>query len=118
MAQGVKNLPAMQETQGMQVQLLGWEGPLKEEMATPSNQYSCLENPTERGAWQATINGVAKELDTTEQEHKDVSYKSSHLRKEMALSADTGRYTSLRFISLVRRARTEWISQKILLQFF
>ena len=23
-----------------------------------SLQYSCLENPTERGAWQATINGV------------------------------------------------------------
>ena len=23
-------------------------------------QYSCLENPTERGAWQATIHGVAR----------------------------------------------------------
>ena len=23
-------------------------------------QYSCLENPTERGAWQATVHGVAK----------------------------------------------------------
>ena len=23
-------------------------------------QYSCLENPIERGAWQATVNGVAK----------------------------------------------------------
>ena len=23
-------------------------------------QYSCLENPTDRGAWQATIPGVAK----------------------------------------------------------
>ena len=29
-------------------------------------QYSCLENPTIRGAWQATVHGVA-ELDTTEQ---------------------------------------------------
>ena len=23
-------------------------------------QYSCLENPTDRGAWQATVHGVAK----------------------------------------------------------
>ena len=23
-------------------------------------QYSCLENPTDRGAWQVTVNGVAK----------------------------------------------------------
>ena len=23
-------------------------------------QYSCLENPTERGAWRATVHGVAK----------------------------------------------------------
>ena len=29
-------------------------------------QYSCLENPMNRGAWQATVHGVAKESDTTE----------------------------------------------------
>ena len=28
-------------------------------------QYSCLGNPMDRGAWQATVHGVAKELDTT-----------------------------------------------------
>ena len=39
-AQTVKNLPAMQETQ---VQSLGWEGPLEMGMATHSS--SCLENP-------------------------------------------------------------------------
>ena len=27
-------------------------------------QYSCLENPMGRGAWQATVPGVAKESDT------------------------------------------------------
>ena len=27
--------------------------------------YSCLENPRDRGAWQATIHGVAKESDMT-----------------------------------------------------
>ena len=30
-------------------------------------QYSCLGNPMDRGAWQATVHGVAKESDTTEQ---------------------------------------------------
>ena len=34
MAQQVKNLPAMQETQEMQVQSLGQEDPLEEEAAT------------------------------------------------------------------------------------
>ena len=29
-------------------------------------QYSCLGNPTDRGAWWATVHGVTEELDTTE----------------------------------------------------
>ena len=37
---------------------LGWES--NWEMAL---QYSCLENPMDRGAWRATVHGVA-ELDT------------------------------------------------------
>ena len=28
-------------------------------------QYSCLEKSMDRGAWQATVHGVMKELDTT-----------------------------------------------------
>ena len=54
-AQTVKNLLAMQETR---VQSLGQEDPLEKEMATP--QYSCLENPKDRGDWWTTIHGVAK----------------------------------------------------------
>ena len=46
MTQMVKNLPVMQETW---VQSLGWEHPL---------QYSGLENSMDRGAWQATVNGI------------------------------------------------------------
>ena len=30
-------------------------------------QYSCLENPMDRGAWQARAHGGSKELGTTEQ---------------------------------------------------
>ena len=29
-------------------------------------QYSCLENPMDRGAWQAIVHSVTKESDTTE----------------------------------------------------
>ena len=29
-------------------------------------QYSCLGNPMDRGAWQATVHGITKESDTIE----------------------------------------------------
>ena len=45
--------------QEMQVQSLDWEDPLEKEIATQL-QYSCLENPMDRGAWRATVRGVAK----------------------------------------------------------
>ena len=53
----VKNLPAMQETW---VSSLGWEDPLEKGTAGYPLQYSGLENPMDRGAWQATVHGVAK----------------------------------------------------------
>ena len=63
MAQQVKNLLAMQESQEMWVQSLGQEDPLEKEMAS---QYSCLKIPTDRGAWRAPIQWVSKESDMTE----------------------------------------------------
>ena len=42
----VKNLPVMKETP-------------KEGNGYPA-QYSCLENPMDRGAWWATVHGVTK----------------------------------------------------------
>ena len=30
-------------------------------------QYTCLRNPMDGGPWQATVHGVAKELDMTQQ---------------------------------------------------
>ena len=36
-------------------------------------QSSCLRNPTDRGAWWATVHGVTKELDMTERLYSDNS---------------------------------------------
>ena len=60
----VKNLPAKKE---MWVQSLGWEEPLEKEMATHSLQYSCLRNLMDRGARWATVHGVTKQSDITQQ---------------------------------------------------
>ena len=55
-AQRIKCLPAMQETW---VQSLGWKESPGEGNGNPL-QYSCLETPIDRGAWQATVHRVAK----------------------------------------------------------
>ena len=49
----------MQETQETQIRSLGQEDPLEEEMATYSS-ISFLKNAMDRGAWQATVQRVAK----------------------------------------------------------
>ena len=57
----VKNMPAH----------AGDAGSMPESERSPGEgngsplQYSCLENPMDRGAWQAAVHGVAKEFDTT-----------------------------------------------------
>ena len=55
-AQTIKCLPTMRETW---VQSPGLGRSSGEGNGTPL-QYSCLENPMDRGAWQATVHGVAK----------------------------------------------------------
>ena len=65
-AQTVKNLPAMQETQ---VRSLGWEDPLVKGMAPHSSVFA-WRIPMDGGAWWAAVHAVAKwgcnESDTTE----------------------------------------------------
>ena len=57
----VKNSPANEEDAGLITGL----GRYPEDGNGNSLQYSCLENPMDRGAWQPQVHGVAKELDTT-----------------------------------------------------
>ena len=61
-AQSVKNLPAMKETICSAGDLASFPGLGRspgEENGHPL-QYSCLENPMDRGDWQATVHGVAR----------------------------------------------------------
>jgi len=53
----VKNLPVIQD--GTLVPYLGWEEPPGEGNGNLL-QYSYLENSKDRGAWWATVHGVAK----------------------------------------------------------
>ena len=55
-AQTAKNPLTMRETW---VQSLGWEDPIEEGMTTHSN-FLAWRIPMDRGAWQATVQGVAK----------------------------------------------------------
>ena len=58
----VKNLPANAGDMGL---IPGSRISPEEENGNPL-QYSCLENPVDRGAWWVTVHGVAKESDMTE----------------------------------------------------
>ena len=60
LAQMIKNPPAMRETW-----VRSWVGKIHGRGDGNSLQCSCLENPMDRGPWQATVHGIA-ELDTTE----------------------------------------------------
>ena len=63
--QTVKKLPAMQETQ---VLPLVWKDPLEKGMTTHSRiplenstqEFFCLENSMNRGAWRDVVHGVTK----------------------------------------------------------
>ena len=59
----VKNLPAHERDMGRSISGLGRSS--RESSGYPL-QYSCLENPMDRGAWQDTVHVGCKELDMTE----------------------------------------------------
>ena len=57
-AQMVKNLPAMP----VDLDSFSVSGRFPEERNGSPLQYSCLENPMDNRAWQATVHGVTKSL--------------------------------------------------------
>ena len=56
----VKNLPVTAGETGA----IPWSGRSPGEGNGNQLQYSCLGNSMDRGAWQATVHGIAKELNT------------------------------------------------------
>ena len=77
MAQVVKNPPANAGGAG----LIPGSGRSPGEGNCNPLQYSCLENPMDKGAWQATVHGVAKELDGTERLKQHIRAKEIKLKK-------------------------------------
>ena len=57
----------------------GSGGPLQEGMATHPLQYSCLEDPMERGAWWATVHGVTKTQTRLSKQYKGIRAKGQTL---------------------------------------
>ena len=72
----VKNLPT---DAGDTVSIPG-SGPSPGEQNGNPLQYSCQNNPIDRGAWQAPVLGVT-ELDTTEHAHITYNTRSMHSSK-------------------------------------
>ena len=62
----VKNTPANAEDVGL---ISGWGRSPGEGNGNPL-LYSCLGNPMDRGAWWATVRGVAKESGMTKQQQR------------------------------------------------
>ena len=77
----------MQETR---VQSLGWEDSPGEGNGNPL-QYSCLENPMERGAWWVTVHGVAKSHTHTHTQRKQntLGFRELHINL-LDLSTNAG----------------------------
>ena len=71
----VKNWPAMQQTQ---IRSLRWEDSPGEGNGNQP-QHSCLENPVNRGAWWATVHGVAKSRTRLSDQHFTFSLPVGHL---------------------------------------
>ena len=78
----------------MQVQYLDWEDLPGGGHGNPV-QYSCLENPMDRGAWRATAHRVV-ELNTTEVTNSNSSrthHRSRELVSFSGLREETSQYT-------------------------
>ena len=66
-----------------------------------SLQYSCLENPMDRGAWWTTVHRVVKGSDTTEQLINNNSERRSHMPQGAAkkiLKKDTAKHSDYKAV--------------------
>ena len=75
-------------------------------------QYSCLENPMDRGAWRATVHGVAKNQDTTKQLMLSLrkTEGSTEVTQDLNLTPEKhkGKYNSLSAVTAY--SDSNWVS--------
>ena len=96
----VKNLPANAGATGDMSLIPGWGRASGEGNGNPL-QYSCLENPTDKGAWQATVHGVTENgarLSTHAQHQSERTCRGERASEEEAVRrrlTETERYKTL-----------------------
>ena len=90
-----KNLPAVQETRAWS---LGWENPLKKEIATHFGSLAWGIPWTEN--WWTTIHGVSKELDTTDRLTHAHTHTHTHTESHFSTSLLVGRRAHPTFSAL------------------
>ena len=81
----------MQKTQEMWVQSLGWEDSPGKGNDNPL-QYSCLENPMDRGAWRTAVPVVTKVRHDCATEHELKGYPDGLSGKESACQCRRHRF--------------------------
>ena len=91
--------------QEIHVQSLGQKDPLEREMATHT-QYCCLENPIDRGSWQATIHGSQRVTHNGGCTQYDMhQYLCQHCAKWVTFGVRLKRWCELTMLFLLRRGR-------------
>ena len=75
----------MQETQKTQVRSLDWEDQSPGEGNGSPLQETWLENPMDRGAWQATVHGATRVRHDLETEHACMTHLAPALRECVSL---------------------------------
>ena len=105
-----KDPPAMQETP---VWLLGQEDPLEEDMATHSSILA-WRSPMDRGAWQATVHGVAKSQAYLSNQAQNEAHVSKTWWDRSALMRSACKPCPIQMVHLIMtfwpcEARTHWL---------
>ena len=111
----------------MQVQSLGWEDSPRVGNGNPL-QYSCLENPMDRGAWRTAVHGATKSqkqlkhvcmyTHTHTHTHTQILFDEASINSlVISMSLMKNDWTSvLLALNSVQREKLAWFSQKIFIR--